>query len=163
MSILPVKDFNPGLFCCGGWNGSACNFFTSGNNPDGTNPSPAPFQLANGAIIFNRTSGSTGSNNTISVATVTVTATPNPPPQTTSSNNEAAVGAGIGVPLGVLLAASLVLLWTQRKRVKMLERRLADSSLPAEPKLKPRDQPHEMGGQTYEMDGHTLIELGPRD
>lgn len=76
-------------------------------------------------MIYNRTSGSTGPNDTIAattiISTVTVSSTasvstPTPAPAPSSAKNTAAaVGAGVGVPMSFALLAALGLLWRQRK------------------------------------------------
>ena len=101
-------------FCCGTGNSSSgtCDTPTGGSNK--------PFNVPNGLVINNRTSGSTGPNDTSSAPVITVTITAFPPTPSASSHSftEAAVGAGVGVPLGLALLGALGLLAAQRRREK---------------------------------------------
>ena len=73
-------------------------------------PKQAPhrFRLKREQVIFDRTSGSTSSNNTIA-APVTTSAS------ASSSKTGTAIGAGISALLGVLLLVTLRLLWREKK------------------------------------------------
>ena len=133
--VFPVSSDAHDNFCCstyGGNNNSQCDIPTQG--------STQPFRLNNAAMITNRTSGEAKLLNETSStqqaapapATVTVSATGGPILAQTSSvasssSHDAAIGAGVGVPLGVLLLASLVLLFLEhRKRTQLQQRYQAD-------------------------------------
>ena len=116
--MLPVSATQ---FCCGTGNASD---LTCDNESNGSNKA---FQVPIGLVINNRTSGSTGPNDTTPSspgATTTVTASPSSSSSKSSSSTEAAIGAGVGVPLGIALLGALALLWRQRALEKTLKRKV---------------------------------------
>jgi len=127
-----AEDAGPQLYpisghywCCGfGYNGSNCA--TSTHNQS------TPFVVQNGYPIFNRTDGSRGPNNTIPTTTVTCTAVTVTVTSTAVQHNksggghETAVGLGVGLPLGILLAGNVFLLWRQIRARKELKRQVQE-------------------------------------
>ena len=108
-------------FCCG--TGNASNL-TCDNESNGSNKA---FQVPTGLVINNRTSGSTGPNDTTPSspgAATTVTASPSSSATKSSSSTEAAIGAGVGVPLGIALLGALALLWRQRAHEQTLKKKV---------------------------------------
>jgi len=151
-----ARDNPTGLFCC-----QASYNTTSEECGVSTRNSNSPFQIANAGVIFNRTSGSTDPNATLtSIHTVTATATATVLAGTAGSNSgkEVGLGVGLGVSLGTLLILTLALLWRsikQRKNLQQVSRStLIDETLPA------------LGDQVYEpkpeLEARTRAELeGP--
>ena len=101
-----------GYFCCGiAINSSYCSTATQN--------SYLPFNLQNAYPINNRTDGSTSPNATsptaaAAAAKVTVTTTAK---ADKTNNHDVAIGAGVGVSLGILLAAAVVALVVQTRRL----------------------------------------------
>ena len=123
--------------CCGtGYPNGTCDQKTQGSN--------LAFEVPVGQIIYNRTSGSTGQNNTAadptSTTTSTITVTASASDQSicftaspgassasvscASTSNDAAIGAGVGVPLGVALIGALALLWRQHTHEQRLKKKI---------------------------------------
>ena len=117
--MWPVSET---LFCCGtGYSSNlTCDTPNSETNYDA-------FDVRTGIVINNRTSGSTGPNDTTcanTTATTTVVAKPSGSPSGSSSSAKTAIGAGVGVPLGVALLGALAIIWRQRGHEQRLKKKV---------------------------------------
>lgn len=124
-------------YCCGWWNGSSCE-----NEPYGG------FVVYPAFWIYNRTDGSTNPNNTIIVSATE--SNPNSTSEGSSSTTSVCsasesstddslqVGLGVGIPLGLLLLASLAYVWYLRRQVKILRQNLKALPPNEAPPMRPR-------------------------
>ena len=128
-----------------------------------------PFNMPAGRVIFNRTSASTGPNNTVAQASgsTTVTASSSASAGTCQKGtcHEAAVGAGVGVPLGVALMAALAALWWVTRQHKRRQHSEGGFGHGGErntaPNLASQTQKPELGGsRRNELDGANINEMG---
>lgn len=119
IAIVPAVLADISKFCCGeGYN------VTSGDCASENRGSRSPFQIPNGQIISNRSSGSTEANVTSTVQTMSATVTVTSERQISSGSRDAAIGIGVGVPLGTILLVVSGFLWWQVRQRRILERRL---------------------------------------
>jgi hypothetical protein len=104
-------------YCCGTWNGSTCEY----------GPTEG-FFIGSGAWINNRTDGSTGPNQTQIITIPDSNASNSSASTTTTTDDSLPVGLGVGLPLGLLLIASLVYVWYLRRSIGRLRRQIKESS-----------------------------------
>jgi hypothetical protein len=159
LSLLMVDDQGDGLWCCGvGFNSSSnmCQYTTHSSN--------TPFNLPEGRVINNRTSGSSGPN--ITTSSSIATCSPDPGNQSgykTSGNDNVAIGVGLGVPLAFSLAAlaiMTVLWWRTRKSGTYVAGNDGRLNAAVDVKLYPTAGRQELGGQPLsELSGRHHSEI----
>ena len=166
-----AQDADISTFCC---TDSSSNYNATSNYCSyPTLNSNTPFNLTNGQIIVNRTTGSTvlADNvvNGTAVATVTTTVTATAQGNASNSaSHDTSLGVGLGVGLGiplVLLCAAVSILWRRRRKESLGYQQpghvdtTTQKSHGAKEQQQMRYEELDNSARPYELRGNTVAEL----